>query len=124
MARGLAASDGELLAEIQAAAVQVGFALVEAEVEEFVDNAARGAVVGFCGSGGAMGATTRNPPLTLIAAAIGGYVGQRVGASVRTLVASHRYQLHGSGHWIVTELPLAAQGPPLQSDPSTAFLPA
>jgi hypothetical protein len=116
-------SDGEPLAEIRAAAVQVGYALVEAEVEEFVDNTVRGAVIGFCG-GGATGATTRNPLLTLIAAAIGGYVGERVGASVRTLVASHRYQLHRSGRWIVTELPLAAQRPTLQPDPSPTFLPA
>lgn len=117
-------SDGELLAEIEAAAVQVGYALVEADVEEFVDNAVRGAVIGFCGGGGATGATTRNPLLTLIAAAIGGYVGERVGASVRTLVATHRYQLHRSGCWIVTELPLVAQEQPtLQPDPSAAFLP-
>lgn len=117
-------SDSELLAEIEAAAVQVGYALVEAEVEELVDNAVRGAVIGFCG-GGATGATTRNPLLAVIGAVIGGYVGERVGASVRTLVATHRYQLHRSGSWIVTELPLAAQGQPaLQPDPSAAFLPA
>lgn len=118
-------SRGELLAEIETAAVQVGHALVEAEIEEFVDNAVRGAVIGFCGGGGATGATTRNPLLTLIAAAIGGYVGERVGASVRTLVSTHRYQLHSSGRWIVIELPLAArEQPTLQPDPSAAFLPA
>lgn len=116
-------SDGELLAEIEAAAVQVGYALVDAEVEEFVNNAMRGAIIGFCG-GGATGATTRNPLLTAIAAVIGGYVGERVGASIRTLVATHRYQLHRSGRWIVTELPLAAQAQstPLP-DPSVTFLP-
>ena len=117
-------SEERLLAEIQAAAVQVGYALVEAEVEEFVDNAVSGAIAGFCGSGGATGATTRNPLLTLIAAAIGGYVGERVGASVRTLITSRHYQLHQSGRWIVTELPVAAQGPEFQPDPRAAFRPA
>jgi hypothetical protein len=118
-------SDKELLAEIESAAVQVGYALVEAEVEEFVDSAVRGAVIGFCGCGGAAGVTSRNPLLTLIAAAIGGYVGERAGASVRTLVASRRYQLHRNGRWIVTELPVAAPGRPVpQPDPAAAFLPA
>jgi hypothetical protein len=118
-------SDGELLAEIGAAAVQVGYALVEAEVEEFVDNAVRGALIGFCSGGGVTGATTRNPLLTLIVAAIGGFVGERAGASVRTLVATHRYQLHRSGRWIVTELPFTAyEQPTLQADLSAAFLPA
>jgi hypothetical protein len=117
-------SDKELLAEIERAAVRVGYALVEAEVEEFVDNAVRGAVVGFCG-GGAAGVTTRNPLLALIAAAIGGYVGERAGASMRTLVASRRYQLHRSGRWIVTELPVAAPRQLVsQPDPAAAFLPA
>jgi hypothetical protein len=117
-------ADSELLAEIQAAAAQVGYRLVEAEVEEFVDKAVSGAIVGFCGSGGATAASTRNPLLTLIAAAIGGYVGAWAGASVRTLVASYRYQSHRSGRWIVTELPITGQDPMLQPDPSAAFLSA
>ncbi|MGN6558112.1 MAG: hypothetical protein ACTHLH_08900 [Solirubrobacterales bacterium] len=117
-------ADSELLTEIQAAAVQVSYRLVEAEVEEFVDKAVSGAIVGFCGGGGVTAATTRNPLLTLIAAAIGGYVGEWAGASVRTLVASHRYQLHRSGRWVVTELPVAKQAPTLRPDPSAVFLPA
>jgi hypothetical protein len=114
-------SDEELLAEIGAAAVQVGYALVEAEVEEFVDHAVSGALVGFGGAGTATGATSRNPMLTLIAAAIGAWAGQQVGASMRTLVASHRYQLHHNGGWI--ELPLPERQAP-QPDPAAAFLPA
>jgi len=79
----------------------------------------------LCGGGAATGATTRNPLLTLVAAVIGGYVGERVGGSVRSLVATNRYQLHRTGRWAVTELPLAAQEQPaLQPDPSAAFLPA
>lgn len=117
-------SEKGLLAEIQAAAVQVGYALVEAEIKEFVDNAVRGAVVGFCG-GGVAGAKTRNPLLALIAAAIGGFVGERAGASMRTLIDSRRYQLHRSGRWIVTELPItASQQPVSRPDPTAAFLPA
>jgi hypothetical protein len=118
-------SDDELLAEIRAAAVKVGYTLVEAEVEEFVDHAVHGAFIGFCGGGGAAGATTRNLLISLIAAAIGGYVGERVGASMRTLVASHHYEFHRSGHWIVTESPLLEQRQPdLQPDPGAVFLPA
>jgi|SRR5215213_1041392 len=117
-------ADNELLADIQAAAGQVGYALVEAEVEEFVDKAVSGAIVGFCGSGGGMATATRDPLLSLIAAAIGGYVGAWAGASVRTLVASYRYQVHRSGRWIVTELPVSEQDQMLQPDPSAAFLPA
>src|SRR5262249_20702439 len=45
-------SRDELLAEIERAAVQVGYSLVEAEVEEFVDRAATGLVAGFVGVGG------------------------------------------------------------------------
>jgi hypothetical protein len=117
-------SGEELLAEVGSAAVQVGYALVEAEVEEFVDNAAKGALVGLFGSGAATGAATRNPSLALIAAAIGAYVGKQVGASMRTLVASRRYQLHRNGRWIVTELLLPAQEQPtFQPDQSAAFLP-
>lgn len=114
-------SGEELLAEIGAAAVQVGYALVEAEVEEFVDHAVSGALVGFGAAGTATGATTRNPLLALIAAAIGAWAGQQVGASMRTLVASHRYQLHHNGRWI--ELPLPERQAP-QPDPAAAFLPA
>lgn len=117
--------DGELLAEIEAAAAQVGYAVLEVEVEEFVDNAVRGALIGFCVGGGG-GATTRNPLLTLIAAAIGAYAGERIGTQVRTLVATRHYQLNRNGRWIVTELPLAAPGQPTpQPDPSgAALLPA
>jgi hypothetical protein len=117
-------SDEELLAEIGAAAIQVGYELVEAEVEELVDRAVKGAIIGFCGTGTATGAATRNSPLALVAALVGAYVGHRVGAEVRTLIASRRYQLHRNGQWIVTELPVAAQQQPLQPDPSAAFLPA
>lgn len=116
----------ELLAEVQTAAVQAGYALVEAEVEEFVDKAVTGAIVGFCGTGGAAGLTTRNPLLTLIAAAIGGYVGERAGASARTLIASHRYQLHQSGRWIAATTRVIAPGQPApQPDlAAAAFFPA
>lgn len=117
-------SDEELVAEIEAAAVQIGYALVEAEVEEFVDHAVQGAIVGFFGGGTATSAATRNPPLALIAALIGAYAGNRVGAQVRTLIATRRYQLHRSGQLIVTERPLPTQQPTLQPDPSAAFLPA
>lgn len=116
-------SEEELLAEIGAAAVQIGFGLVEAEVEEFVDQAVCGLLVGFAGAGTATGASMRNPLLTLIAAAAGAYAGRQVGASMRTLVASHRYQLHRSG-WIATELSLPARHQVLRGDPAAAFLPA
>lgn len=102
-------SDEELLAEIGAGAIQVGYALVEAEVEELVDHAVQGAIIGFFGGGTATSAATRNPPLALIAALIGAYAGNRAGAQVRTLVANHRYQLHRNDQWIVTELPGAGQ---------------
>jgi hypothetical protein len=116
-------SDEELLAEIGTAAIQIGYALVEAEVEEFVDHAVHGALVGFGGAGTATGATTRNPLLTLIAAAIGAYAGQQVGASMRTLVASHRYQLHRSGRWIATEIPvLPGEQVAPQPEPAASFL--
>ena len=117
-------SDDELLAEIGAAAIQVGYALVEAEVEEFVDHAVQGAIIGFSGAGTATGAATRNSPLALVAALIGAYAGNRVGAQMRTLIATRRYQLHRNGQWIVTELPVPAQQPTPQPDPSGAFLPA
>jgi hypothetical protein len=117
-------SDEELLAEIGAAAIQVGYALVEAEVEEFVDHAVQGAIIGFCGGGTATSAATRNSPLALIAALVSAYIGNRVGVEVRTLIATRHYQLHRSGQWIVTEVPLPAQQPTLQPDPSAAFLPA
>jgi hypothetical protein len=101
-------SRGELMAEIHRAAEQVGYTLMEAEVEEFVDKAVSGTIIGFCGTGGAARLKTENPLLTLTAAVIGGYVGKRAGESMRTLVASHRYQLHRNGRWIFTELPVIA----------------
>lgn len=113
-----------LLAEIERGAVQVGYSLVEAEVEEFVDRAATGLLAGLASAGGAAGVTTRNVWVTLLAGAVGAFAGEKVGAAARTVVAHHRYQLHRSGRWIVTELPVPPSAQPggSQPDPIAAFV--
>lgn len=116
-------SRNDLLAEIERAAIQVGFALVEAEVEEFVDRAATGLVAGFLSASGAAGLTTRNLLVTLLAGAAGAYAGEKAGASARALVASRRYQLHRSGRWI--EMPSVSRSvepSASQPEPIDAFV--
>jgi hypothetical protein len=117
-------SRSELLGEFERAAVQVGYALVEAEVEEFVDRAAVGLLAGFLGAGGAAGLTTRNLLVTFLAGAAGAYAGEKAGASARALVASRRYQLHRSGRWIETTPPVSrsAELPSLRPEPAEAFV--
>jgi hypothetical protein len=114
----------DLRAEIERAAVQVGYSLVEAEVEEFVDKAATGLVAGFVGIGGVAGLKTRNLLVTLLAGAAGAFAGEKAGAAARILVAHHRYQLHRSRRWIVTKLPVTPTGQSEvpQADPMAAFV--
>jgi hypothetical protein len=81
----------------------------------------QGAIIGFGGAGTANGAATRNSTLALVAALVGAYAGNRVGAQMRTLIATRRFQLHRNGQWIVTELPVPAQQPTPQPDPSAAL---
>jgi hypothetical protein len=100
-----------------------GYSLLGAEVNEIVDNAVEGAVVGFLGCG-AIGSTTKSPVIALVAGVAGALAGSKAGSLVETVGARHRYQwLPGSG-WVISEIQTRAAGQPEQSTQRAALFPS
>lgn len=101
----------QAVTEILGALESVGFSLLEAEVDEIVDKAVQGAVLGFCGGGG-LGLTTKNPYVELLAAAIGALAGSMAGSKLEEIAARFHYRWFPATGWVVTQLPIdSATGP-------------
>lgn len=108
--------------EIIAATEHFGYSLIEAEVSEIVDKTVQGLVVGVC-SGGALGLTTKNPYLELLAAIVGAAAGGKAGSMIESVRAKYHYRWFPATGWVITELPLEepAQPGPLTAQTQPAF---
>jgi hypothetical protein len=98
----------EVFEDVLVAAERAGYSMVEAEVGEIIDEAARGAVLGLIG-GGAPGAVADNLIVTLLGAAAGWWVGREVGASMKRVGVVHRYRGSSATGWFFSEIAVARQ---------------
>lgn len=80
----------EALGDIADAMKLLGFSVVEVTVSEWADEAAGQAVLYALSGGLVGGATTENPTVALVAAAVGAIVGHLAGSQVRKL--THQYE--------------------------------
>jgi hypothetical protein len=79
----------DALLEISAAIERLGYAVGEAFIVEYASAVAESAVSGFFGAG-ALGATSRNPVIALVAAGAGAAVGAAVGRFIQ--IEKARYE--------------------------------
>jgi hypothetical protein len=98
----------EILNEIVLALQQAGYHFVKAEIAEIVDEAVRTSVAGVLTLGGIAGAKTRNPLITLTAAAVGGWAGAVAGAQVQSVASRHLYRWLPSEGWVTTDLGISS----------------
>lgn len=92
----------EILNEIALALQQAGYYFVKAEVSEIVDEAVQWGVSGLLSLGGAAGLKTKNPFVTIAAAALGYWAGREAGAKVQSVANTHLYRWFPDRGWVAT----------------------
>jgi len=82
-------------------AQQFGYGLLNGEISKLVDSAVEGAILTGLG-GGALGATSNNGLVALIAAAGGALAGWIVGSTLKRVEVVYEVRPNLIGHWILS----------------------
>ena len=82
-------------------AQQFGYGLLNGEISKLVDSAVEGAILTGLG-GGALGATSNNGLVALIAAAGGALAGWIAGSSLKRVEVVYEVRPNPIGHWILS----------------------
>ncbi len=91
-------TDAQALNELVSLVDELGFAVIEARVSEWVDEAIDRAILGFFG-GGAVGSASKNGVVAVAGALIGAVVGLTTGAEVQKLKAEYEARRDYHGNW-------------------------
>ena len=98
------ANHDEALNEIFLAFQQLGFSLVEATVSEWVNAAVEGAVLGTLGCG-AVGSTSQDAGIMLLAGAAGAIAGAWAGSRVKDLKVNYQVRRVYPSGWVLRPIP-------------------